>query len=152
MTTLSTQPLLPDTGLTIYCLKGDLSRIQIDAEGFLGNWQDDGYAFLFFRESSDFSIKRLLRLHPEFALEDQFAMTYREWQGGFSEPVKIGRFLLSPPWLKRVAADGEIALILDPGLVFGNGTHPTETLKHQFLPWLRPPASLTWPSRIRLPD
>lgn len=125
MTSTSTKPLLPDTTLNIYCLKGDLSTVEIEDEGFLGNWQDDGYSFLFFRESTDFSIGSLLELHPRFVLEDQFTMTYREWQGGFAESVKIGRFLLNPPWLKRVPADDEIALTFDPGLVFGNGTHPT---------------------------
>lgn len=125
MATFSTQPLLPDTELTIYCLKGDLSSVAIDAEGFLGNWQDDGYSFLFFRDASDFSIQRFLDIHSECALEDQFSMTYRDWQGGFANPVTIGRFLLNPPWLKRVAGDDEIALTFDPGLVFGNGTHPT---------------------------
>lgn len=125
MATFSSQPLLPDTELTIYCLKGDLSGVNIDAEGFLGNWQDDGYSFLFFRDSSDFSIQLFLDRHRDFALEDQFSMTYREWQGGVAGSVKIGRFLLNPPWLKRVAADDEIALTFDPGLVFGNGTHPT---------------------------
>lgn len=125
VTAVSSQPLLPDTELTIYCLKGDLSRVDIDVKGFLGNWEDDGYSFLFFRESSDFSITRFLDRHGEFELEERFTMTYREWQGGFAEPVKIGKFLLNPPWLKRVAADDEIALTFDPGLVFGNGTHPT---------------------------
>ena len=125
MTTRAIQPLLPDTGLTIYFLKGDLSAVEIDSADFLGNWQDDGYSFLFFRDEADFSVERFLQDHPDFVLEDSFTMTYREWQGGFAETVKIGRFLLNPPWLKRVAADDEIALTFDPGLVFGNGTHPT---------------------------
>jgi len=125
LTTRAIQPLLPDTGLTIYFLKGDLSAVEIDSADFLGNWQDDGYSFLFFRDEADFSVERFLQDHPDFVLEDSFTMTYREWQGGFAETVKIGRFLLNPPWLKRVAADDEIALTFDPGLVFGNGTHPT---------------------------
>jgi ribosomal protein L11 methyltransferase len=125
LTMSSLQPLLPDTELTIYCLKGDLSGVNIAAEGFLGTWQDGGYAFLFFRGSSNFSIRRFLECHAQYQLEERFAMTYGEWQGGFADPVRIGRFLLNPPWLKRVPADGEIALSFDPGLVFGNGTHPT---------------------------
>lgn len=125
MTPARHHPLLPDTILSIYCLKGDLAGIDIDMDGFIGNWEDDGYCFLFFSKSADQAIKRLLEEHPEIVLEDQFRMSYREWQGGFDTPVKIGRFLLSPAWLKKVAAEDEIALKFDPGLVFGNGSHPT---------------------------
>ncbi len=119
------QPLLPDTVLSIYCLKGELPSFDLDLEGFIGNWEDDGYSFLFFRQPADEAVEQLLEMHPELVLEDQFTMTYREWQGGFEGPVKIGRFILSPPWLKKVAQGDEIALKFDPGLVFGNGTHPT---------------------------
>lgn len=119
------QPLLPDTVLSIYCLKGDPAAIDIDIDGFIGNWEDDGYCFLFFRQPADGIIENLVEGNPDIRLEDQFEMTYREWQGGFEGPVKIGRFLLTPPWLKKVPADDEISLKFDPGLVFGNGTHPT---------------------------
>lgn len=125
MTSTRTPPLLPDTVLSIYCVKGDLGGFDIDQDGFIGNWEDDGYNFLFFSEPAEKMIGRLLDTHPDLRLEDQFTMTYREWQGGFEVPVKIGRFLLTPPLLKKVPADDEIALKFDPGLVFGNGTHPT---------------------------
>ena len=125
MKSTRTPPLLPDTVLSIYCVKGDLGGFDIDQDGFIGNWEDDGYNFLFFSEPAEKMIGRLLDTHPDLRLEDQFTMTYREWQGGFEVPVKIGRFLLTPPLLKKVPADDEIALKFDPGLVFGNGTHPT---------------------------
>ena len=125
MTSTRTPPLLPDTVLSIYCVKGDLVGFDIDQDGFIGNWEDDGYNFLFFSEPAEKMIGRLLDTRPDLRLEDQFTMTYREWQGGFEVPVKIGRFLLTPPLLKKVPADDEIALKFDPGLVFGNGTHPT---------------------------
>ena len=125
LTPIRHQPLLPDTVLSIYCLKGDPAAIDIDMEGFIGNWEDDGYCFLFFRQPADDIINNLIGRYQDIALEDQFTMTYREWQGGFEGPVKIGRFLLTPPWLKKAAAGDEISLRFDPGLVFGNGTHPT---------------------------
>ena len=116
---------MPDTVLSIYCLKGDLSDIDIEEQGLIGNWEDDGYCFLFFRQPAEDAITDLLAKHQGLVLEDKFTMSYKEWQGGFEVPVKIGRFLLSPPWLKKVAAEDEISLKFDPGLVFGNGTHPT---------------------------
>lgn len=119
------RPLLPDTDLTIYCLKGTLDGVDISHDGFLGNWEDDGYSFLFFNQPADSFIDSLVDEQDGIDLEDRFTMSYRDWQGDAAGPMKIGRFLLSPPWLKRVAEDGEISLIFDPGLVFGNGTHPT---------------------------
>ena len=119
------QPLLPDTVLSIYCLKGELTSFDLNITGFIGNWEDDGYSFLFFRQPADEAVEQLLETRRDLVLEDQFTMTYKEWQGGFEGPVKIGRFILSPPWLKKVVQGDEIALKFDPGLVFGNGTHPT---------------------------
>jgi len=52
-------------------------------------------------------------------------MTYAEWQGGRIEPVRIGRFLLRPPWIEAASEKDAIDIILDPGVVFGTGTHPT---------------------------
>lgn len=118
-------PLLPDTMLSIYCLKGDLGMIDLASEGFLGNWEEDGYCFLFFCQPADEAINELLKANQEVTLEDRFTMSYRDWQGGFEGPVKIGRFLLTPPALKLVGGEDEISLRFDPGLVFGNGTHPT---------------------------
>ena len=102
-----------------------MADIDIDFDGFIGNWEDEGYNFLFFSQPVDLEISRLLENHRELLLEDRFTMSYRQWQGGFETPVKIGRFVLTPPWLIKVAAEGEIGLRFDPGLVFGNGTHPT---------------------------
>jgi ribosomal protein L11 methyltransferase len=52
-------------------------------------------------------------------------MSYGEWQGGKVEPIRIGRFLLNPPWIKASPTEDEIAITLDSGVVFGNGGHPT---------------------------
>ena len=52
-------------------------------------------------------------------------MSYEQWQGGTVEPVRLGRFLLNPPWIKASPLKGEIAITLDSGVVFGNGAHPT---------------------------
>ena len=119
------QPLLPDTELTIYCLKGRIEGRHVSHDGYLGTWEDGGYSFLFFRRAADSHIRSMLEAEAGIELEERFTMTYRDWQGEAAGPMKIGRFLLSPPWLKKVAAADEIPLIFDPGLVFGNGTHPT---------------------------
>ncbi len=119
------KPLLPDTELTIYCLNGSVGDRAISHEGFLGNWEEDGYSFLFFDQPADRLIDELLAGRDGIGLQDRLNMSYRDWQGEAAGPLKIGRIMLSPPWLKRVAGEDEIGIIFDPGLVFGNGTHPT---------------------------
>jgi ribosomal protein L11 methyltransferase len=62
---------------------------------------------------------------PELKLLDEYEMTYAQWQGGNVEPVRIGRFLLNPTWIKASPGENDIAITLDSGVVFGNGTHTT---------------------------
>lgn len=111
--------------MTIYCLDGSVGDRTINHDGFLGNWEEDGYSFLFFDQPADRLIDELLAGGDGIGLEDRLNMSYRDWQGEAAGPLKIGRIMLSPPWLRRVAGDDEIGIIFDPGLVFGNGTHPT---------------------------
>jgi len=38
---------------------------------------------------------------------------------------RIGRVVIVPSWAEEPIADGEVAVILDPGMAFGTGLHPT---------------------------
>ena len=40
-------------------------------------------------------------------------------------PLRIENLLISPPWHRPKFAEGTFSMILDPGVVFGNGLHPT---------------------------
>ena len=56
----------------------------------------------------------------------------REWMDGFS-PLRMGKRLwIVPSWHEAPDPDG-VNLLLDPGLAFGTGTHPTTAL---CLEWL----------------
>lgn len=47
------------------------------------------------------------------------------WKRHF-KPLKIGsRLLVKPSWTKRRAKKGQAVVVLDPGLSFGTGNHPT---------------------------
>jgi ribosomal protein L11 methyltransferase len=73
-----------------------------------------------------------LRVPVVEKLEDRdWARVYRE----AFEPICFGaRLWVVPSWVEPVAlADGEVSLILDPGLAFGTGTHPTTAM---CLDWL----------------
>lgn len=38
---------------------------------------------------------------------------------------RIGRVLITPSWAAEEQRDGEVAIVLDPGMAFGTGLHPT---------------------------
>jgi ribosomal protein L11 methyltransferase len=118
--------LLPESILYIYYIDGKIPLQQKFPSGsFLGNWEEDGFSFLFFRQPARELIEDLVRDDPALHLLDTYEMTYEQWQGGKIEPVRIGRFLFAPPWIETAPEPGQHALILDPGVVFGNGAHPT---------------------------
>ena len=122
----STPLLRPDTPLFIYYIDGIVPALHtIDAENFIGNWVEDDFSFLFFTQPAKESVLAVLADFPQLKLLDEYEMTYAQWQGGIIEPVRIGRFLLNPTWIKASPGAGDIAITLDSGVVFGNGTHPT---------------------------
>jgi ribosomal protein L11 methyltransferase len=120
----------PYRDLYIYYLKGRLNpdRIKFSDE-FIGNWEEDGFSFLFFSRPCMEKVENLLRVQPQLTLLDKFNMTYEEWQGGTLSPFKIGNFLIAPPWNKPAnktkKSKKEVPILLDPGVVFGNGIHAT---------------------------
>jgi len=118
--------LLPDTILHIYYLQGILpTHPPVTADYFIGNWIEDDFSFLFFRKPSSEAVDAILSRNPQLKLLDKYEMSYEQWQGGTVEPVRVGRFILNPPWIKALAEENEIAITLDSGVVFGNGAHQT---------------------------
>ncbi len=124
---MHSSPLLrPDTLLFIYYIEGIVPALhRIEAENFIGNWVEDDFSFLFFTQPAKEQVLEILVDFPELSLLDDYEMTYAQWQGGNIEPVRIGRFLLNPTWIKASPGENDIAITLDSGVVFGNGTHPT---------------------------
>ncbi|MCP4350360.1 MAG: methyltransferase [Desulfobacterales bacterium] len=127
-----TRDCSPLNDLYIYYIQGDAEHYTETAwDDFIGNWKEDNFSFLFFSRPSHDKVEKLLKLRPELILLDHYHMTYEEWQGGKVEPFKIGSFFISPPWNtqeaedKRAGSDSEFHIVLDPGVVFGTGTHPT---------------------------
>ncbi len=118
--------LRPDTLLFIYYIEGIVPALHtISAANFIGNWVEDDFSFLFFTQPAKDQVVEILADFPELKLLDEYEMTYADWQGGSIEPVRIGRFLLNPTWIKASPGADDIAITLDSGVVFGNGTHPT---------------------------
>lgn len=116
----------PYNSLYIYYFQGRLTSPSASfGSRFIGNWEEGDTSFLFFSAPADDEIQRLLASQPRLALEDRFHMTYDQWHGAPVEPFRAGRFLIMPPWRRVPARDADIPILLDPGVVFGAGSHPT---------------------------
>lgn len=59
------------------------------------------------------------------------------WKAGYT-PQRIGRVVIVPSWLEVPLAVGEVAILLDPGMAFGTGLHPTTRGCLTLLQGLRP--------------
>jgi ribosomal protein L11 methyltransferase len=120
----------PYDDLYIYYLKGRLKPSNsVFGSGFIGNWQENGYSFLFFSKPSTGVVADILKSNPELAFVEEYHMTYDQWQGGKIEPFKVGRFHIAPPWQRNTKEQNlcheALTIMLDPGVVFGNGLHTT---------------------------
>jgi ribosomal protein L11 methyltransferase len=118
--------LPPYQNLHIYYLKGRVAHDPaMDHRSFIGNWQEEEDAFLFFRQTAENLVRKILDRQPGLILVDQFEMTYEEWQGAALAPYQAGELEVVPPWHEKARTAGNGTILLDPGVVFGTGTHPT---------------------------
>jgi ribosomal protein L11 methyltransferase len=120
----------PYAELFIYQLAGRLdAHAAIEAGSYLGHWQEEESAFLFFSAPPAEALEDILRRQPHLRLIDSTRMAYDQWQGTVSGSERIGRFRFIAPWddvpLSAPDDSDGIRILLDPGLVFGAGTHPT---------------------------
>lgn len=49
------------------------------------------------------------------------------WKKGLG-PLAVGRVFVRPSWVDAPAPAGMVEVVLDPGMAFGTGTHPTTSL------------------------
>ncbi len=116
----------PYRDLYIYYLSGRFRPGRgFQPQDYIGNWEEGEYSFLFFTRSNMALVKAAVAAQPGIELLDHYHMTYDQWQGGEIAPCCIGRFQISPPWFPADENFHETGIVLDPGVVFGTGTHPT---------------------------
>ena len=112
--------------LHIYYLQGRVNESAMTSPpGFIGNWEEEGESFLFFHQEAETWIARLLAEQDHLELVDQFQMTYEQWQGAEILPYQVGGLQIIPAWYTVIGPSIGQYLRLDPGVVFGTGTHPT---------------------------
>ena len=115
----------PCSELFIYYLEGALQEDPSGLKHFIGNWQEDGFSFLFFTEPSLDQIQDLVRVSPLLRFIDHYQMSYHDWVGDKVTPFCTDRFFISPPWDPSIPPSSKLRITLDPGVVFGTGAHPT---------------------------
>jgi len=117
----------PYQDLYIYLLEGLVKKKDESCLGsaFLGNWVEEGTSFLFFSKPSADALSQLLKMRPGLEVIEDYHFVYEQWQGGGLKPQKVDDFIIVPYWGRVEANEKEIQIILDPGVVFGNGLHPT---------------------------
>jgi ribosomal protein L11 methyltransferase len=116
----------PYQDLHIYYLKGRVADDPaMDDPSFIGNWQEEEDAFLFFKQSAADRVHEILERQRHLILVDQFEMAYEQWQGDIPAPFRTGSLQVVPPWHEKAYTADESTIVMDPGVVFGSGTHPT---------------------------
>ncbi|MEH0018077.1 MAG: 50S ribosomal protein L11 methyltransferase [Desulfobacter sp.] len=95
---------------------------------YLGTWEEDGTAFLFFSRAADDLMAGLEERNPGISLVEHYEMSGEQWHGNRIEPYRVETLCISPPWERP--APGTIKsdqkeVLLDPGVVFGTGRHQT---------------------------
>ena len=117
----------PYEELYIYLVQGLVTKNDEAAfdDAFIGNWIEDESSFLFFSRPAKDNVTKLIQSRTDLTLADNFRFAYEDWQGGGLDTLRVDRFVICPPWAKHSSETGLIQIILDPGVVFGNGLHPT---------------------------
>ncbi len=129
----------PYQNLFIYEILGDARALAQPLEmgsDYLGLWLEGETSFLFFAAPSPGPVERLLRAGG-LQLRQRHELTYEQWQGGLElKPWVVGDLFFCPAWDPAPPPAGTRRLLIDPGLVFGSGLHPTTRHCLELL-WLR---------------
>lgn len=116
----------PYADLYIYYLSGRFRPGRdFRPQYYLGCWEEGDFSFLFFTRPNLALVEKTAASLPDVTLIDHYQMTYAQWQGGDIVPCRIGRFTVTPPWFDAAREPEDDTIVLDPGVVFGTGTHPT---------------------------
>lgn len=121
--------LQSDDLLYIYYIRGTIDPDDPGPERnehFHGTWEEDGCSFLFFTSPEDALVQRIVEKTDGARFMDRFEMTVAQWHGNGMEPFVVGDISVIPSWeYAGPEKNGRKQVVLDPGVVFGTGRHPT---------------------------
>jgi ribosomal protein L11 methyltransferase len=117
----------PEDPLYIYELSGTVAQPESFFENrLIAHWREGESTFLFFSSPSSGELKTFLSDHPELSWVRTHEISYRDWQAGENlEPLSVGRLRIIPLGHPVPKDRDRVPLIIDPGVVFGSGQHPT---------------------------
>lgn len=113
----------PTSYLFIYEISGSLPCDPSEAPAsYVGLWNEENYSYLFFTQEEDSFVAGLVRRY-QVSLISRHELAYRDWQKG----IPLAGLHVGGVWF--VPADHPLpppgSIVLDPSVVFGDGTHPT---------------------------
>ena len=115
----------------VAAIRGEEARallIELFPEGFEEIEVDGGIEFAAYTKAG--GEERLWQVFGPGAATDVEAGWGEAWKK-FHQPVRIGRLWVGPPW--EDPDQGLVPVVVDPGLAFGTGAHPTTQLCLRFL-------------------
>ena len=117
----------PSDDLYIYLIQGVVNTQdeRLLGDDFIGNWIEEQSSFLFFQKPAKRLVCDLLEKRTDLQWLDEFLFTYEQWQGGVLKPITVENIVISSPWESLETFNEKQRIFLDPGVVFGNGLHPT---------------------------
>jgi len=115
----------PPDRLYIYYLQGRIQAGLFPDDDCLGTWEEGDLSFVFFSSPALDRVQARIEARKDLCLVDHYQMSYAEWQGGQVSCFSTGPLTVIPAWEPDRAAPGQVPILLDPGVVFGSGLHPT---------------------------
>jgi len=128
----------PEDRLHIYELSGTVAQPESFFENHLiAHWREGESTFLFFSSPSSAELQAFLTKHPGLSWVRTHEISYRDWQAGENlEPLSVGRLRIVPLGHSVPEDRDLVSLIIDPGVVFGSGQHPTTRDSLKALLWI----------------
>jgi len=102
----------------------------IDDPDLIGTWIEDETAILFFHKEKKELIEKI-RTRSNATILYEANLNYQDWEAGLDiTTFSVPPLVIAPLWEteKLQLQAGEIAIHLDPSVIFGSGFHPTTRL------------------------
>lgn len=115
---------MTETMLKVYEIKGNGRPPDAPGQGLEGIWPEPPFYYLFYRKDPCGLLSQWLESHRGWSLTGHYELPYEKWQDISAREISLGLFDI------LIAKDlpgkpGRIKILMEPGVVFGSGLHPT---------------------------
>lgn len=113
--------------LFVYELKGGKAPRGLPETGLAAIWPEPPYYYLFYEQDDAGPVLEWLASNPGWQLTSRYELPYESWQDSSFSRIFAGRFIILNSTVDRPTSDiaGRLPILIDPGIVFGSGVHPT---------------------------